>query len=90
MNREDSGELERNRHFAFLRRLIGEQILERFGGMVPKGGESTMDELARSLAPHLGMTPKEVQNHLEPHIREGQIVQMPAGGGPLRWDWADS
>jgi hypothetical protein len=90
LNRENSEELERNRHWAFLRRLIGDQILERFGGMHSKGAESNLEELARSLAHHLGMTPKEVQKHLDPHIREGQIAQMPAGGGSLRWAWADS
>jgi radical SAM superfamily enzyme YgiQ (UPF0313 family) len=90
LNRDNSEELERNRHWAFLRRLMGEEILERLGSGFSESAKNKVEELAQSLAPHLGMTSKEVQKHLEPHIREGQIVRMPAGGGSLRWAWTDS
>jgi anaerobic magnesium-protoporphyrin IX monomethyl ester cyclase len=90
LTRENAEMLERNRHWAFLRRLIGEQILENFGGTPPGAEIKGIEALARSIAPALGMTPEEVQKHLESHIREGQIVQIPAGGGSLRWAWADS
>jgi anaerobic magnesium-protoporphyrin IX monomethyl ester cyclase len=88
LNRENSEELERNRHWAFLRRLIGDQILERFGGMHPKSAVSSVEELAQSLAPPLEMGKEEVQKHLDPHIREGHIKPVQGPGGTLGWSWA--
>jgi len=90
LNRENSGELERNRHWAFLRKLIGEQILENFEGTLPGSGMNRVKDLARSIAPCLGMGWEEVWKHLESPIREGQIVLVPAVGGSFRWAWADS
>jgi anaerobic magnesium-protoporphyrin IX monomethyl ester cyclase len=90
LNRENSEALERNRHWAFLRRLIGEQILERFGGALSESATGEVEELAGSLAPHLGMAPKEVQKHLESHIREGHIALVAEPGGGRRWSWTDS
>jgi hypothetical protein len=90
LNKKGAGELEQYRHRDFLRRLIGEEILERFGslpgGMGGKGGE----ELAGAIAPHLGMVDREVQKHLEAHIREGHITLTKGPAGAFRWSWAVS
>ncbi|MGE5253294.1 MAG: B12-binding domain-containing radical SAM protein [Planctomycetaceae bacterium] len=88
LNQKDSEELERDRHWAFLRRLIGEDILERYGIAPAESGMDKPEKLAKSLAPRLGMTEKEVQTHLEPHSREGHITLVPGAGGPARWSWA--
>jgi radical SAM superfamily enzyme YgiQ (UPF0313 family) len=90
LTKKDSEELKQNRQWAFLRRLIGERILERFGSVAPEPGMDKLEGLARSLAPWLGMTKEEAQKCLEPHTREGHITLVPGAGGSLRWAWADS
>jgi radical SAM superfamily enzyme YgiQ (UPF0313 family) len=89
LSRENSAALERNRHWAFLRRIIGEQILERFGGRHSRSFEGSVEELARSLALHLGMEGEAVQKHLEPLVREGHIKPVQEAGRTIRWAWAD-
>ncbi|MCX5917151.1 MAG: hypothetical protein NTX30_10815, partial [Deltaproteobacteria bacterium] len=79
-----------NRHWAFLRRLIGREILERFGSVAPGSGINKVEGLAGTLAPHLGLAEEEVQKHLDPHIREGHIGLVAEPGGGSRWCWADS
>jgi len=83
-------ELEQNRHWAFLRRLIGEEILERFGSVPPGSGINKVEALAGTLAPHLGLAEEKVRKHLEPHIGEGHIGLVAGPGGERRWCWADS
>lgn len=90
LTEKNKEELERNRHWAFLRRLIREEILERYGSVPAEPGMDKLEELARSLAPHLGMTTDEAQKYLEPHAREGHITPVPGAGGSLRWAWAES
>ena len=83
-------ELEQYRHWTFLRKLIGQEILEHFGNL-PAGTEGKgVEELARTIAPHLGMIDREVQKHLEPHIRDGHITPIKGPGGALLWSWAFS
>jgi radical SAM superfamily enzyme YgiQ (UPF0313 family) len=85
---ESAAELERSRHWDFLRNLIRGELLERYGAAGSHG--KGLEELAGSLAPHLGMPEEEVQRHLEPHVRDGQIGLKGTPGGALRWSWADS
>ncbi len=85
---KDSEELERNRHWAFLRRLIGEEILERYGNGPADSGMSELEELARSLAPHLGMTTGEVEKHLDPLVRGGNIYLKRSEMGNFKCEWA--
>jgi hypothetical protein len=90
LSKESAEELEQHRHWGFLRKLIGEEILEKSGN-VSSGPEGEGAEvLSRSLAPHLGMPEAEVQKHLEPHIRDGQITLTKGPDGTLRWSWAAS
>jgi anaerobic magnesium-protoporphyrin IX monomethyl ester cyclase len=86
---ESAAELEQSRHWDFLRKLIREEVLERFGTVPPGRERNGLEELAGSIAPHLGMPEAEVQRHLEPHVREGQIclTGMPVG---MRWSWTES
>lgn len=83
-NKED---LEQNRHWAFLRRLIGEDILERFGVVLPGSGVNGFGQLAGILAPHLGMTTDEAKNHLELLVRGGHIFLNRNDRGELMWEW---
>lgn len=90
LSKESAEELEQHRHWGFLRKLIGEEILEKSGN-VSSGPEGEGAEvLSRSLAPHLGMPEAEVQKHLEPHIRVGQITLKKGPDGTFRWSWAAS
>jgi anaerobic magnesium-protoporphyrin IX monomethyl ester cyclase len=90
LSKESAEELEKHRHWDFLRRLIGEEVLERFGSIPPGLKGKGVEELARSLAPPLGMLEDEVQKHLEPHIRDGQMTLTKGPSGALRWSWANS
>jgi anaerobic magnesium-protoporphyrin IX monomethyl ester cyclase len=90
LTEKNSEALEQNRHWAFLRRLIAEEILERYGGVSPESGMDKLEELAKSLAPWLGMAEEEAEKHLESHVREGHITLVPGAGGSLRWSWANS
>jgi len=85
---KDSEELEQNRHWAFLRRLIGEEILERHGNILPGSGRSDASELARAFAPHLEMATEEVEKHFEPLFSGGNIYLERNERGNLRCGWA--
>jgi radical SAM superfamily enzyme YgiQ (UPF0313 family) len=86
--KKNSKELERNRHWAFLRRLIGQGILERHGNVLPASGRSDASELAKTLAFPLGMTTAEVEKHLEPLFRGGNIRERHKENGKVQWEWA--
>ncbi len=90
LSKESGEELEKHRHWDFLRRLIGEEILEKSEGVSISPEGEGVQELARSLAPHFRMPEGEVQKHLKPHIRDGQITLTKAPDGALRWSWAAS
>jgi len=90
LTEKNKEELEQNRHWAFLRRLIGEEILERFGIVPPGSGINKVEALAGTLAPHLGLAEEKVCKHLEPHIGERHIGFVAGPGGERRWCWADS
>jgi anaerobic magnesium-protoporphyrin IX monomethyl ester cyclase len=90
LDKESEEELERHRHWAFLRRLIGEEILERFGAVPPCLEGKGTDGLARSLAAPLGMGEEEVQKHLGPHVRRGDIRLLKERGEARRWSWSPS
>jgi hypothetical protein len=80
--------LEQNRHWAFLRRLIGEEILERHGSVLPGSGGSDASDLAKSLALPLRMTTAEVEKHLDPMVRGGDIRPKQKENGKVQWEWA--
>jgi anaerobic magnesium-protoporphyrin IX monomethyl ester cyclase len=88
LTQKDSKELEQNRHWAFLRRLIGEEILELYGNVPAESGRSKLEELARSLAHPLGMTAGEVEKDLDPLFRGGNICLERDQIGNLRYEWA--
>jgi len=90
LSRKNSEELERNRHWAFLRRLMGEEILERFGNALPGSGKSDKSQLAKSLALPLGMTTGEVEKHLEPLVRGGNIRPKHNENRKTQWEWAEN
>ena len=81
-------ELARHRHWSFLRRLIGEEILERYGNIAERSDGKGIDALARSLARPLRMPAAEVKLHVEPLLRDGHIYPAPESGGGQRWSWS--
>ncbi|KPK90299.1 MAG: hypothetical protein AMJ94_09855 [Deltaproteobacteria bacterium SM23_61] len=88
LTKKDSEELEQNRHRAFLRRLIGEEILERYGNVPAGSGKSKLEELAKSLAHPLRMTAGEVEKHLDPLVSGENIYLERDQIGNLRCEWA--
>jgi len=87
LSQENAGELQRHRHWNFLRRLIEEEVLERYGSL-PTGSDGNRPVgLAKALALPLGMTTGEVKQHLEPHLRDGHI-SFTSGPKGSRWAWA--
>ena len=88
LTRKDAEELERHRHWRFLRKMIGEEVLESHG--VLPGGRSEDDcaALARSIARPLGIPREEARRHLAPHIREGHIRPVRVEGGRIGWIWS--
>jgi radical SAM superfamily enzyme YgiQ (UPF0313 family) len=83
-------ELEQNRHWAFLRRLIGEEILERHGSVLLGSGRSDASDLAKSLALPLGRTAGEVEKHLDPLVRGGNICPKHKENRKTQWEWAEN
>jgi radical SAM superfamily enzyme YgiQ (UPF0313 family) len=83
-------ELEQNRHWAFLRRLIGEEILERYGSVLSVSGRSDESELAKSLSLPLRMTTAEVKKHLEPLVLGGNICPKHNENQKTQWEWAEN
>ena len=90
LSKQQVEELERHRHRNFLRRLIGEEILERYGNLLPDSGGNEVDFLSKSLAPILGMSVEEVKRHLGPLINDGHICPAPDTKSGFRWIWATS
>jgi len=84
LRKENAEELERHRHWNFLRRLIAEEILERYGSVPHESDAKGIAGLARSLASPLGMPEDEVKRHLEPHLRGGHIC-LSSGPEGFRW-----
>jgi radical SAM superfamily enzyme YgiQ (UPF0313 family) len=89
LSKENAEELGRYRHWNFLRRLIGEEILERYGSLPGGSDGNSLGDLAESLSFPLGMCADEVKRHLEPHLREGHISLASDLKG-YRWTWASS
>jgi anaerobic magnesium-protoporphyrin IX monomethyl ester cyclase len=87
LSKENAGALHRHRHWNFLRRLIGEEVLEGCGSLPDGSDGNSAGRLAKALAPQLGMTADEVRQHLEPHLRDGHISPA-AGPKGSRWAWA--
>jgi radical SAM superfamily enzyme YgiQ (UPF0313 family) len=90
LSRKNSEELDQNRHWAFLRRLIGEEILERYGSVLPGSGRSDAGELAKSLALPLEMTTGEVEKHLDALVRGGNIRPKHNENRKTQWEWAEN
>jgi len=85
---KDGMELERHRHWGFLRRLIGEDVLERHGILPADMSADDIAGLSRSIAGPLGMSPEEVRRRLIPLVREKHIQSARMEGGKIRWDWS--
>jgi len=90
LSEKNSETLEQNRHWAFLRRLIGEEVLERFVNTPPGLSTQGMNDLAKSVAPRLGMTKEEVEKHLEPLVRGGYIRPKHNEDRKTQWEWAEN
>jgi anaerobic magnesium-protoporphyrin IX monomethyl ester cyclase len=88
LNQEHSEELERDRHWAFLRRLIAEEILERYGSVPAESGMSKLEELSKFLSHPLGITAGEVGKHLDPLVRGGNICPRYNESRKIQWGWA--
>jgi hypothetical protein len=87
LGKEHRDELQRYRHWNFLRRLIGEETLERHGAL-PRESDG-LKGLAKSITPQLSMELEEVEKHLKLLIREGNIYPQPTAQGGVQWQWAD-
>ncbi|MBP1714573.1 MAG: Radical domain protein [Deltaproteobacteria bacterium] len=89
LTQRDAEELEKQRRWHFLRRLIGEAILERFG-VIPAGfGAPAINGLAKSIAPILGMDIEEVKKHLNPLFQGGNIYLTSKENSEFHWKWAE-
>lgn len=88
LGKKNLEELEQYRSWSFLRRFIGEELLERFGTITSDSARNKVEELVRALFPYLGMSENEVHKHLEALIRKGHISFVSGPGGGLRWAWA--
>jgi radical SAM superfamily enzyme YgiQ (UPF0313 family) len=88
LSEKNSKELERNRHWAFLRRLIGEEILERHGIVLPGSGGNDASGLARAFAPRLGMSTEEAETHFAPLVTGGNVYLKRDERRDLRYEWA--
>jgi len=85
---ESASELQRHRQWNFLRRLIGEEILERRGELQSDAVENSLETISRAIADRLRMSLEEVRQHLEPQVREGYIRPVQKGEGHIHWAWA--
>ncbi len=89
LTRRDAEELERQRHWHFLRRLVGEETLERLGGLPAGSREKSKNDLAGLIARSLGMGLEEVKKHLNPLFHEGNICLTSEGNNEFNWEWAE-
>ncbi len=82
-------ELERHRRRAFLRRLIGEDLLERHGPLptMPKG--EALRRLSTHLAHVMGQSTQEISGHLGALAAQGNI-RLLTESRVMRWRWAPS
>ena len=85
--RESAEKLEHYRRWRFLRKLIGEEILERYGSHIAGAGEGGIEGLAKGLVPYMGMEIEEVRGHLHPLI-EGGTLSLISGPTNSKWTWA--
>lgn len=88
LGKEHRDELQRYRHWNFLRRLIGEEILERHGNTLRES--NGLKGPVKSIAPRLGMKIREVEKHLQPLIQEGNICLQPIAQDRVQWEWAEN
>jgi radical SAM superfamily enzyme YgiQ (UPF0313 family) len=88
LGKEHRDELQRYRHWNFLRRLIGEEILERHGNTLRES--NGLKGLVKSIAPRLGMKIREVEKHLEFLMQEGNICRQPIAQDRVQWEWAEN
>lgn len=88
LTEKDAEELERHRHWDFLRKLIGEDMLERHGVLPADMREDEMAGLTRSIGRLLGMPHEEARRRLTSLVREKHIRPIRVEGGKIRWNWS--
>jgi len=84
----ETEELRKHRQWAFLRRLIREDLLERHGRMAPATRMQALDELTRRLARVVTLPEGEVKGHLLPLVQEGSIKLANDAKDEMRWAWS--
>jgi anaerobic magnesium-protoporphyrin IX monomethyl ester cyclase len=82
-------ELERHRRLAFLRRLIGEDLLERHPPLPLMPEMQALERLSRSLAAIMGQAREEIEPYLESLATQGHI-KLSKEAGAMRWMWTRS
>jgi hypothetical protein len=88
LGKKHRDELYRYRHWNFLRRLIGEEILARLGTLPRESGG--LEGLAKSITPQLGLALDEAENHLKLLIQAGNIYPQPTPQDRVQWQWAEN
>lgn len=83
LGKEHRDELHRYRHWNFLRRLIGEEILERHGTL-PRESDG-LKGLVKSITPQVDLDLEEVGKHLKLLIQEGNICRQPMAQDRVQW-----
>jgi radical SAM superfamily enzyme YgiQ (UPF0313 family) len=84
----DAEELRQHRRGAFLRRLVSEDLVERWGSVLPGEGRGPLDGFALRVAREIGVDEEEVKANLLPLIQEGHLKLTHRDGDGSRWDWA--
>ncbi len=90
LSSESREELDRNRRWSFLRRLISGEVLELWGKVTSREVKEGFHEVVHSIACRLEMRESQVREYLEPQIREGNIVLTTDRQGVRSWAWAAS
>jgi anaerobic magnesium-protoporphyrin IX monomethyl ester cyclase len=85
LGKEESEEMERRRHWDFLRRLIAYEVLEKLEIPRAEGTGAGIGALAGLAAAPLRLPQEEVRRRLARLFREGRIRPRGRGGGKILW-----
>jgi radical SAM superfamily enzyme YgiQ (UPF0313 family) len=88
LSEQAAQELHRHRHWGFLRRLIGEELVETCGNISPVPSGDTLRQLAENLSRPLGIPTLQVAERLGPLLREGHIRLSGSTTEGWNWQWA--